>query len=137
LRTFGNASAPSNKSAEATIELTLTALRKAGVYDHAIITWEDKDAATQTWDAFQLHFSKQEKLRLKKLTAAAAGHHGANKAAIIPPDDQSPPKHHADAAQAKDTRHYFIVGATDSESTPTTPAKPAATPSPTTSTQPH
>jgi hypothetical protein len=94
-------------SDEATIELTLTALRKAGVYEHAIITWEDKDAATQTWAAFQLHFTKQEKLRLKKLTATAAGYHGVNKAAVIPPDDQPPPEHRAAAAAAntKDTQH--------------------------------
>jgi hypothetical protein len=89
-------------SDEATIELTLTALRKTGVYDHAIITWEDKEAADQTWATFQLHFTKQEKLRLKKLTAAAAGYHGANKATIIPPDDQ-PPTNVAAAAQSKDT----------------------------------
>jgi hypothetical protein len=34
---------------------------------------------------------KQEKLRLKKLTAAAAGYHGANSANIIPPDTAEPP----------------------------------------------
>ncbi len=91
----------------ATIELTLTSLRGAGVYDHAIITWEDKEAVDQTWTNFELRFTKQEKLRLKKLTAAAAGYHGANKATIIPPDDQ-PPRHHiAAAAQGhnKDTQH--------------------------------
>ena len=93
-------------SNEATIELTLTALRKAGVYDHAIITWEDKEAIDQTWTNFELHFIKQEKLRQKKLTAAAAGYHGANKATIIPPDDQPPPEHIAAAAQGhnKDTQ---------------------------------
>lgn len=52
-------------SDEATIELTLTALHKTGVYDHAIITWEDKESDDQTWATFQLHFSKQEKLHLK------------------------------------------------------------------------
>ena len=89
-------------SDEATIKLTLTALHKTGVYDHAIITWEDKEADNQTWATFQLHFTKQEKLPLKQLTAAAAGYHGANKATIIPPDDQ-PPTNVAAAAQSRDT----------------------------------
>jgi hypothetical protein len=55
--------------------LTITALRKAGIYDHAITIWEDKDTADHTWANFQLHFTKQEKLRVKQLTAAAAGYH--------------------------------------------------------------
>jgi hypothetical protein len=78
-------------SDDATMELTISSLRKAGVYDHAITTWEDKEVADQTWANFQLHFTKQEKLRLKKLTAAAAGYHGANQATTIPPDTPAPP----------------------------------------------
>jgi hypothetical protein len=77
-------------SDDATIELTISSLRQAGVYDHAITTWEDKEIANQTWVNFQLHFDKQEKLRLMKLTAAAAGYHGANSANIIPPDIAEP-----------------------------------------------
>jgi hypothetical protein len=45
----------------ATIELSLTAFRKAGVYDHAITTWEDKTPAEQTWQNFQAHFNHHEK----------------------------------------------------------------------------
>ena len=41
-------------SDEATIELTLTALRKTAVYDHAITTWEDKEPADQTLATLQL-----------------------------------------------------------------------------------
>jgi hypothetical protein len=44
------------------IELTISSLRQAGVYDHAITTWDDKELADQTWTNFQLHFDKQEKL---------------------------------------------------------------------------
>jgi hypothetical protein len=32
-----------------TIELTIQVLRSAGVYAHAITTWDDKPAADQTW----------------------------------------------------------------------------------------
>jgi hypothetical protein len=64
-----------------TIEFTLVALQKAGVYSHAITTWYDKDEDDQTWDLFQAHFTKQDKERLCRLTAQAAGYHGVNKAA--------------------------------------------------------
>jgi hypothetical protein len=78
-------------SDDATMELTISALRQAGVYDHALTTWDDKEVPDQTWPNFQLHFDKQEKIRLKKLTAAAAGYHGANRANVIPPDTTTPP----------------------------------------------
>ena len=90
-------------SDDTTMELTISALRQAGVYDHAITTWDDKEVADHTWPNFQLHFDKQEKLRLKKLTAAAAGYHGANRATIIPPDTPvSPPPAIAATAQTHD-----------------------------------
>jgi hypothetical protein len=98
-------------SDDATMELTITALRKAGVYDHAITMWEDKDTADHTWANFQLYFTKQEKLRVKKLTAAAAGYHGANQAVIlpaivIPPNEPSaPPLRQAAAEQASGPHH--------------------------------
>jgi hypothetical protein len=63
-----------------TIELTLKALQKAGVYDHAITTWYDKDEIDHTWPNFMLHFTKHEKERHRKLTARSAGFHGANNA---------------------------------------------------------
>lgn len=62
-----------------TIELTLESLQKAGVYDHAITTWYDKDENDHTWDNFMLHFVKHEKERHRKMTARAAGFHGANR----------------------------------------------------------
>jgi hypothetical protein len=94
-------------SDEATVELTITSLRKAGVYDHAITTWEDKDSTEQTWDTFQIHFTKQEKLRLKKLTAASAGYHGANHTVLIPPDEPtSPSLHQASAAHTTGGNHH-------------------------------
>ncbi len=70
----------------ATIELSLTSLRQAGVYDHAITAWEDKPIAQQTWANFQTHFTHHEKTRLKRLTAQAAGFHGANKITPVTPD---------------------------------------------------
>jgi hypothetical protein len=84
-------------SDDATMELAISALRQAGVYDHAITTWDDKEVADQTWP------NKQDKLRLKKLTAAAAGYHDANPANIIPPDSAMPPTTNiAAAAQPSD-----------------------------------
>jgi hypothetical protein len=80
-----------------TIELTLVSLDKAGVYDHAITTWHDKPEIEQTWDIFIAHFNKQEKQRLKKLTAKAAGYHGANQATIVTPPE-SPAEEIAAAA---------------------------------------
>jgi hypothetical protein len=68
-----------------TIELTLSALNKAGVYDHAIENWYNKPEADQTWDNFVLYFNKHEKQRLRKLTAKAAVYHGANKATAVTP----------------------------------------------------
>jgi hypothetical protein len=74
-----------------TIELSLSALRKAGVYGHAIDTWYDKPEADQTWDNYQTHFRQQEKVRIKKLTAKHAGYGNANEAShLIPPNDPAP-----------------------------------------------
>ena len=65
-------------SETATMALTLQALKKAGVYSHAITTWKDKPTADQNWANFQTHFSRQDKIRRDDLTAEAAGFHGAN-----------------------------------------------------------
>jgi hypothetical protein len=65
-------------TAGSTIELTLEALQKAGIYNHAITTWYDKDETDHTWANFMLHFTKHEKERHRKLTARSAGFHGAN-----------------------------------------------------------
>ena len=97
-------------SDDATIELTISLLQQAGVYDHAITTWDDKELADQTWTNFQLHFDKQEKLRLKKLTAFVAGYHGANSANIIPPNTAEPPPSNALAAAAHVTNGHNCDG---------------------------
>jgi hypothetical protein len=62
------------------IQLTLAALRKCGVYDHAITTWEDRPTTDHTFDNFHAHFVKHDKLRLQRMTAQTAGFHGANQA---------------------------------------------------------
>jgi hypothetical protein len=87
----------------ATIELTLEALQKAGVYDHAITTWYDKDETDHTWGNFMLHFTKHEKERHRKLTARTAGFHGANlaKTPVTPekaPAPSPPPNAYAATA---------------------------------------
>ena len=67
------------------MQLTLDALRKSGVYDHAITTWEERPDADQTWANYKIHFTKLDKLRLQRLTAQAAGSHGANQTTTTPP----------------------------------------------------
>ena len=63
----------------ATIELCKHSLGAAGVYGHALLTWETTTAAASTWPQFQAHFKRYEKARLKGLqTAQQAGFHGAN-----------------------------------------------------------
>jgi hypothetical protein len=86
-----------------TMELTLEALRQSGVYAHALQTWDDKADDEQTYAAFRAHFTQQEKIRLRNITAKSAGFHSAANiagqitpppgATIIPPD-------YADAATA-------------------------------------
>ena len=71
-------------SETATMALTTQALKKAGVYAHAITTWKDKPSADQTWANFRVHFSRQDKIRRDDLTAEAAGFHGANQANPAP-----------------------------------------------------
>jgi hypothetical protein len=73
-----------------TMSLAQTALRQAGVYDHAISQWYDKLAADQTWTNFVLHFNHHEKKRKESLTAQNAGFHGANRATGLPPPHAPP-----------------------------------------------
>jgi hypothetical protein len=94
----------------ATIELSLTSLRQAGVYDHAITAWEDKPIAEQTWANFQTHFTHHEKTRLKRLTAQAAGFHGANKITPVTPDSdasETPTPALAAAIKQADTKYNY------------------------------
>jgi hypothetical protein len=67
-----------------TMELTLIALRQAGVYAHAIQTWDDKPDAEQTYDLFKTHFSQQEKIRLRNVTAKAAGYSVVPTIPVVP-----------------------------------------------------
>jgi hypothetical protein len=73
-----------------TMSLAQTALRQAGVYEHAISQWYDKLEADKTWTNFILHFNHHEKKRKESLTAQNAGFHGANGAIPIAPP-QAPP----------------------------------------------
>jgi hypothetical protein len=92
----------------ATIELTLEALQKAGVYDHAITTWYDKDTADHTWAIFILHFNKHEKERHRKMTARMAGFHGANNANTpVTPEKQTKADDEHQAHNAKETTSTY------------------------------
>jgi hypothetical protein len=90
-----------------TMELTLEALRQAGVYAHALQTWDDKPETEQSYANFKTHFTLQEKNRLRNVTAKAAGFNATQVPAtqltppaahIIPPNDA-----HAAAADAAGT----------------------------------
>jgi hypothetical protein len=89
----------------ATIELSLTAFRKAGVYDHAITTWEDKPLTDQTWENFHTHFNHHEKTRIKRLTTKAAGYHGANHGKAVTPDTNNKPTEIAASIKPLPTGH--------------------------------
>jgi hypothetical protein len=80
-----------------TMELTVQSLRQAGVYGHALQTWDDKSETEQTYANFKTHFSLQEKNRLRNLTAKAAGF---NATACVPPAVHVIPPTDATAAAA-------------------------------------
>jgi hypothetical protein len=66
------------------MNLTLTAIEATGVFTDACDKWRDRETFSKNVDTFQLFFNKENKNRLRKLTAKQGGFHGAN-AAIIPP----------------------------------------------------
>jgi hypothetical protein len=75
-----------------TMELTLQALREAGVYAHALQTWDDKPEQDQSYANFKTHFTLQEKNRLRNITAKAAGFNATIQTPppgthVIPPND--------------------------------------------------
>ena len=63
-----------------TIELLTIMLEKTGLFTSACEAWHRKPEADQTWDNFQVHFTAENKQRLRKLTTGQAGFHGANAA---------------------------------------------------------
>jgi hypothetical protein len=63
------------------IRLTKQVVEATGVFSNAIDKWQDKLPADQTWANFVTHFERENKERLRKLTAQNAGYHGAHGAA--------------------------------------------------------
>jgi hypothetical protein len=88
------------------MRLTLTALEKAGVYDHPIKTWRDKPEGERIWTNFGPHFKHGEKERIHLLTAANAGFHGANMAITLEPTTTTPTTHLTAAATTQTTFQY-------------------------------
>jgi hypothetical protein len=60
------------------LRLTLEVLEKTGVFLSATERWREQDEATWTLPSFQLHFTRADKERRRKLTAQTAGYHGAH-----------------------------------------------------------
>ena len=59
-------------------DLTLLMFEATGVFTTACDMWRVKPEANQTLIEFRLHFTNENKERLRKLTAAQIGYHGAN-----------------------------------------------------------
>jgi hypothetical protein len=60
------------------LRLTLEVLEKTGVFLSATERWRELDEAAWTLPSFQLHFTRADKERRRKLTAQTAGYHGAH-----------------------------------------------------------
>ena len=58
--------------------LMLEVLEKTGVFLSATKRWRELDEAARMLPSFQLHFTKADKERRRKLTAQTAGYHGAH-----------------------------------------------------------
>jgi hypothetical protein len=91
------------------MELTLEALRQSGVYGHALQTQDDKPEDGQTYANFKLHFTLQEKNRLRNITAKTARFNATvetkTNAHVIPPTDANGAS--ANANQASTTPSYI------------------------------
>jgi hypothetical protein len=67
------------------LRLTLNVLEKTGVFLTATERWRETDEPDWTLATFQLHFTKADKERRRKLTAQTAGYHGAHAATTPTP----------------------------------------------------
>jgi hypothetical protein len=75
------------------VRLTKQVVEETGVFSNAIDKWQDKAPADQTWPNFITHFERENKERLRKLTAQTAGFHGAHNAGeTANPAMQTPPR---------------------------------------------
>jgi hypothetical protein len=94
------------------INLTLSAIETTGVFSDACDRWRDLDDITKTLTSFRTFFNKENKNRLRKLTAKQAGFHGAN-AATNPidrptiPDKPPPTKPPTAGVVVDDTRMFY------------------------------
>ena len=75
---------------DATIRLLIPAFEASGVFENALDVWRRKDAADKTLANFILHFTAENKERLRKLTAKQAGYQGANRATQAPAPAPTP-----------------------------------------------
>jgi hypothetical protein len=62
------------------IRLTLPVFEETGLFLNATDKWRETNEDDWTMPAFQLHFKKANKERMRKLTAQTAGYHGAHSA---------------------------------------------------------
>ena len=87
----------------AIIRLSLAVFEKTGVFAGAVEKWRDLDEDEWTLLRYQLHFTKANKERLRKLTALTGGYHGAHAAIQLPPvaHDSVPPLATAAAAHGR------------------------------------
>jgi hypothetical protein len=88
------------------VNLTFAAIESTGVFTDACDRWRDRDNFTKTIDNLRVFFTKENKNRLRKLTAAQGGFHGANAAAGAIPTKPPP----TPPATLKGTPAKVIVG---------------------------
>jgi hypothetical protein len=65
------------------IRLTLPVFEETGLFLNATDKWRETNEDDWTMPAFQLHFKKANKERMRKLTAQTAGYHGAHAATAL------------------------------------------------------
>ena len=62
------------------LNLTLASIEATGVFTDACDKWRDLPSFGKTFDSFRTFFEKENRTRLRKLTARQGGFHGANAA---------------------------------------------------------
>jgi len=89
VRAFATATGENIPEAAA-VRLTLAVFESTGVLTNGIDKWRDKALADQTLANFVTHFTRENKERLRKLTAQTAGYQGANAATQPTPAGPTP-----------------------------------------------
>ena len=72
---------------EQMIDKAITAIQLTGLYERALLEWQDFDEANKTWAQLKLHFEEAYEVRLASGLGTAASHGYVNNAAAETDDD--------------------------------------------------